>query len=420
MLKTAFNFKQNLAACFIRRPEQNHFEPIDGLRALSVLWMIVFHCIYFTGYFSKGEQFMELVSQPSLFWLAQGHFGVDTFFVISGFLIGYLLFKEHSNTGSLNLKQFYYRRALRLLPVYFALLAVYGVIFRSNMHNVWANIFYVNNFLPIENQAMGWTWSLAIEEQFYIVFPLFLLGLFTFKRNRLALLVGVFGTAVLIRGGLVYHYDLQLPLILHPTVDKAKFNFYFDTVYDKTYTRFGGLVLGVICAYLYLFNDISKKIAARKILSYAALFLSLGILAYYFFGTPPYLSSAVTEFFGQSYYVWYRYVFSAAVAYVMLFSLSPLGREMWLGKLLSHKAWYPIAQLSYGAYLIHPMVILLGYLGFLTPIPASMSGIAFNMAVVVAVTLLFSLLTYTLIEKPFLNLRQHSGALKQPEKSAVF
>jgi peptidoglycan/LPS O-acetylase OafA/YrhL len=100
---------------------------------------------------------------------------VDVFFVISGFIISHILMREHKATGRLDLKHFYLRRAIRLFPAYYVALGLYGVLDPLPLKNVWANLLYVNNFLPIEQQFMGWAWSLAIEEQFYIVFPIALL-----------------------------------------------------------------------------------------------------------------------------------------------------------------------------------------------------------------------------------------------------
>src|SRR5947208_2452901 len=104
--------------------------------------------------------------------------GVDIFFVISGYLIASLLLKEHDRTGGIRLKKFYARRAFRVLPAYLIGLCLTALILkeRSNIGHAWANLLFINNFLPASWQAMGWSWSLAIEEQFYIVFPVALIA----------------------------------------------------------------------------------------------------------------------------------------------------------------------------------------------------------------------------------------------------
>ena len=115
--------------------------------------------------------------------------GVDLFFVISGYLIGTILLSEYRTSGRLQIKRFYVRRFLRLMPVY-TVAMIAGLYFVHNIpreavlmefppfmnaNNMWANFLYVNNFLPINRQYMGWCWSLAIEEQFYLILPGFIL-----------------------------------------------------------------------------------------------------------------------------------------------------------------------------------------------------------------------------------------------------
>jgi peptidoglycan/LPS O-acetylase OafA/YrhL len=142
------------------------YEPsLDGIRSLAVVAVLTFHA--FPDYIPGG-------------WI-----GVDLFFVLSGFLITKILLDEIDRTGTLDLRIFYYRRFLRLMPpLWSVLLAVLPVIIIAKnsdlLFKAWAAAAtYLMNF----NRAFGWgpeyplghTWSLAAEEQFYLIWPVFIL-----------------------------------------------------------------------------------------------------------------------------------------------------------------------------------------------------------------------------------------------------
>ena len=185
------------------RPSQN-YKPIDGIRAIAVLWVIIFHAWLFqyNDFTSVGDRIFE---NPFLIWISKGDLGVDLFFVISGFLIGSILFKEFKKRNRLNFKKFYVRRVLRLLPVYvFAMIIGLYFIEGDSWKSAWSNLLYINNY--VRGSYMGWTWSLAIEEQFYIVIPFliaFVLPLF--KRKVIPFAVLTFITIVL-----TYHYSVNI------------------------------------------------------------------------------------------------------------------------------------------------------------------------------------------------------------------
>jgi peptidoglycan/LPS O-acetylase OafA/YrhL len=154
-----------------------HLPGLDGVRAFAVLAIIAFH----TG----------LSSVPA------GFYGVDAFFVLSGFLITSLLVKEWGESGTIRLRRFWARRARRLLPALFLLVAVIGIVMAvvprllTTPHilgDALSTVFYVSNWYSIHGGATYFsltsqpspllhTWSLAIEEQFYLVWPLVVLAL---------------------------------------------------------------------------------------------------------------------------------------------------------------------------------------------------------------------------------------------------
>ncbi|MQA01702.1 MAG: acyltransferase family protein [Streptosporangiales bacterium] len=168
------------------RPDSQYMPGIDGLRALSVLAVIGYHL--------------------DIPLLRGGFLGVDTFFVISGFLITDLLFNEWRDHGRVDLKAFWVRRARRLLPALWLLLAavaavvtvIGGDVGAGLRGNVAAALAYVSNWWQVAEQTsyvaqfgppppLLHLWSLAVEEQFYLVWPLLLVGLVRVLRSRQAL-----------------------------------------------------------------------------------------------------------------------------------------------------------------------------------------------------------------------------------------
>lgn len=217
-----------------RGKKMRYMPGLDGLRAIAVIGIIIYHL-------NKK-------------WLTGGFLGVDTFFVISGYLITSLLLKEYEETGIINLKNFWIRRIKRLLPAVLALLIIVGLatlIFEPDnivrvKHDIVTAIFYVSNwwfiakdvnyfeqfsFMPLKH-----LWSLAIEEQFYLFFPaILILLLLTIKKYRnVALLFWIISLVSL----------LLMVIISQPHMNHSR-------VYFGTDTRLQTLLLGVLLAFMW-------------------------------------------------------------------------------------------------------------------------------------------------------------------------
>ena len=206
---SAFAPRENIRHLLVAPP--SHFAPIDGLRALSILWVMLWHVLWYRVS-SMPIQTASAILDAAPRAVVAGHYGVDVFFVISGFLIASILMREQEARGAIDVKRFYARRFLRLMPAYFFALAVYCLAGGANCDTVWANVLYVNNFMPGGRQAMAWAWSLAIEEQFYLVFPAFLvLVYYRIERRRLLLLCSLLALAIAIRAGIVYQSGIAAP-----------------------------------------------------------------------------------------------------------------------------------------------------------------------------------------------------------------
>ena len=385
-----------MRSLWIRRPDATK-RPVDGLRALSVLWVIEYHTLAFIGRPLRNDAVGAVLRVVN-----RGHLGVDAFFVLSGFLIAWLLMREHEATGSIGLKTFYRRRAMRILPAYFVALAIHVLLIPRNRETAWANLLFVNNFLPESRQCMSWTWSLAVEEQFYIVFPLALLIALRISRP-LALIVVGFAISAIVRMAIVERYGIHLPRPDHQSL-------FSNMLYNKPYARFPQLLSGAFVAYLVGFTGTARKLqpypAVTSVVSLGAL---IAIVA---------LSSVKQPVFRYGwptaanflYFSFAQVIFAVAVAALLFVSLSGLAGGRMVSRLLSWRGFYPVSQLSYSAYLIHMIIIFVGIDLGVFPLARSEAAVFWYLLVIPVVTLIAAMPLYMLVEKPMMNLRERQSS----------
>lgn len=140
---------------------------LDGLRAIAVLLVVMAHSHHSNGF--PESPLMNYVFN-------EGQIGVDVFFVISGFLITTLLVREIDRDEKVNLKRFYIRRFIRIIPAYACLLAVVAILqsqgyFDLKMRDWIGALTYTTNFLYKPSWELGHSWSLSVEEHFYLIWP---------------------------------------------------------------------------------------------------------------------------------------------------------------------------------------------------------------------------------------------------------
>ena len=162
-------------------PSAERIPSLDGLRAISIMLVLLSH-LAGTGGFP--------ISAATMNPWALGSLGVTVFFVISGFLITGLLLDELRRTGRIRLGRFYFRRTLRIFPPYFAFLGALALASAGgwivlNSGDLWRSATYTSNYHDGRSWYVGHTWSLSVEEQFYLLWPAVLL----FARTRRALLI---------------------------------------------------------------------------------------------------------------------------------------------------------------------------------------------------------------------------------------
>ena len=206
-------------------------------------------------------------------WHGIGWSGVDLFFVLSGFLISGLLFTEYKNTGRINVKRFWIRRAFKIYPPFYGLIlltiAYFLIWYKTVPREILGDIFFVQNYAP---RIWGHGWSLAVEEHFYILLPLLFLLMIRWSNNkdnpfRRIPLISIFLTI----------------LCLYLRVSASHHTVEWDRLAFPTHLRVDALFAGVTLGYFNHFESASFRQRHRFPLWLAGLLLLLP--AYLFDGT---------------------------------------------------------------------------------------------------------------------------------------
>lgn len=337
----------------IYRPE------IDGLRAFAILPVMLFH--------AGIESF------------SGGYVGVDIFFVISGYLITSILISDMAN-GSFKLSHFYERRVRRIIPalffvvlcsIPFAWLFLHPLEMVDFAQSIIASVSFSSNILfwfeadyfdtAAEFKPLLHTWSLAVEEQFYILFPLLLMFIWKFGSSKIiAILIAIFLASFVAANILVFEY--------------SAFSFYLLP------TRAWEILIGVFCAFY-----LAKTKIATSSISQCLCVLGLVLIAVAVFAfdkhtpTPSYYSLLPT----------------VGAALIILFA----AKDTFVGKLLSNKLLVGIGLISYSAYLWHQPVLVFARFQFIELSLLLKIGC-------IALSLLLAFFTWMWIETPFRKSRK--------------
>jgi peptidoglycan/LPS O-acetylase OafA/YrhL len=340
---------------------------LDGLRAIAVLAVLLYH----------GD----------VSWARGGYFGVDAFFVLSGFLITSLLLAEWRNTGTIDLKAFWSRRARRLLPALALVLvgvAIYAyryapppevsqlrrdgltsLFYVANWGQVFGGVSYFEQFSP---SALKHTWSLAIEEQFYLLWPLVVFGFLRLARGSGRVLLGA--TAVMAGASAVLMYVLYKP------------GFDPSRVYYGTDTRAQSLLLGAVLGML-LIDRPAFLTTHRVALHRVAILAAIALAAIW-----------STTSFSAGWQYQGGFLVAAALVCVVITSVTDPHHTGNLGRALSNPALRRIGFISYGVYLFHWPIYV-----YLSPARTGLEGFEL-LALRLAVTFAIATLSYVIIESP--------------------
>lgn len=351
-----------------------HLPGINGLRALAALSVLWGHCFRKTF----GDWGIEGCKIPFI------DDGVTLFFVISGFLITYLLVSEKDVSGTVSIPRFYMRRILRIWPIYFLYIGVCAIVLAITGQpqdllngSLWAYCLFVGN-VPFALGVGLWPivhyWSIGVEEQFYLFWPWVVRG----RKHNLLKVAILLGSSWLVIKYLILFLCGHSPLYRFVAA-----------------TRFDCMMLGAVGAIVYFQKrELFNSIADNKLVTSMAWLLLLASGLY---------SQWIPAPVRPQYYA----VLSLLVVASQLSSTS-----FWIN--LEHRFFDYIGKISYGIYVIHPILIYVLsrlYLSISVSLSEPLQVVCIYI-LTTFVTILIAGLSYRFFEKPFLQLKNRYAVIE--------
>lgn len=383
----SFSLYKTVPAILSSNQPQSAITSINGMRVISMFWVILCHTYaFFQSEFKNPIYvFIDWTGRFSAQPIINGYFSVDSFFFLSGLLVAYLTFREMERKhGKFPYLSFYIHRIARLTPVYMFVLFLYWYLamYITNGPNLqvalgknsvgykncekywWTNFLYINNFYPTkpDDVCMGWTWYLANDMQFYIISPLFLIPLYHFLPIGLVSLVicllAAMGVTGFISGYYGYYANVLYTMIggkpLDPNIPDQ-----MQQIYIKPYCRIFPYLVGIFLGYV-----IYKKyrITFPPIINYLCygimwlIAIVTGITNVYglystFHGHVPSKAEDVL------YYMLSRFTWGVTLGLVVYACHNGYGGV--INRFLSLPFWVPLGRLTYTAYLVHEAILLI-------------------------------------------------------------
>nr|WP_255679543.1 acyltransferase [Methylocystis sp. WRRC1] len=381
-----------------KRPEPAPFKlgyrsELEGVRAIAVLSVMAVHAHWIGSGADLSKATLDLYPMG----FAGGLFGVDVFFVLSGFLITSLLLQEHRTWGQIDLRAFYTRRIMRLSPAMLMMLGACSVYLLSRGGSSgsfdWSAVlyasFYLSNFaLIFGGFALGMltpTWTLSVEEQFYSMWPLAMTRLAAIPRR--ATVVKILLTAIL--------GAWALRMLLHESAYAFGAWSLGTSALYLIFARADGLLCGALVAFVAHWGwlpDAARHGAKLQLLGW---FCALTIAALIWFGPGPLtdgLPNAVVL------YNCYAYLSVATALLIVVLLVAPPKAMLTLLR------WRPLAwtgKISYGLYLYHMFIFVM--------IPVATLGQGLSFVLAFALSFAVAAVSYFAVEKRFLDLRGTLG-----------
>lgn len=354
---------------------------LDHLRALAILLVFIYH-------YSRLFPHPEWMSPIGKF----GWTGVDLFFVLSGYLISSQLFETIKAGKKISFPVFFIKRFFRIIPAYLVVVAIYFCIPYAREYEalapLWKYLTFTQNLgLDLQTQrTFSHAWSLCIEEQFYFVLPLTLIGLAYFKsfKKAFVLLIALFIFGFAIR---FYSYKNLVGPFLE---DDNGWSYWYTWIYYPTYCRLDGLLTGVSIAALFVFKPKIKE----RICKYGNMLLLLSVIIL----TAAYFVCMDERSFEAS--IFGFPLVSIGYGILLMGAISPNS----IFYKFNSKTTTAIATGSYGIYLTHKIVI------HITQDQLSKTGIEPNSNLIflgcTVTCLIAAFVLNRLIEQPFLRWRE--------------
>lgn len=360
---------------------------LDLLRAIAIAWVMLYHV---TSYGVRLPDVIEF-----------GWMGVDLFFVLSGFLIGWQVLKPYTVGQRPDWQRFFVRRAWRVLPAYWVVLAAYfavPVIRESpNIQPAWHFLTFTQNMFADYHAARAFShvWSLCIEEHFYLLLPavVWLLSRKPSARKTALTALAVLAGGMVLRGW-IWEHDVA-PYFHLKDGPGNFYHRYVERIYNPTYARLDGLLAGVMLAVVRGFRPRWWSWMMQRPLWFLAPGLA-GVLATMGLSTPGYAGAV----FGYP-------LLSLGFALILVAAASPAS---WVGR-TTLPGVAQLASMAFSLYLTHKAVyhLVRHYLGGVVP-QATFSALLVYLGAALAV----GALLYFAVERPGLRLRERYDNMARP------
>ncbi|VEN47335.1 unnamed protein product [Callosobruchus maculatus] len=391
---------------------------IHGLRFLGMLWVIGVHSIFYQVDFFKDQAVGFRISEEFFSQIfSNSTYCVDTYLLMSGFLIGYLYFKaknpHEEAKKSINwlgkiseFFQMYMNRYLRLTPPYIVLILFADCVYTYFKYSSsltsferqdelcekywWRNLLYINNLYPRSEMCLSWSWYLSLDTQAFMV-ATFLLILST-----IAFKIAAVFTILLVIGNIAAVSMKSYSIGYIPTMDEQFAQ--LDAIYDLPWHRIGPYLVGLITAYflkVQLENKLNLQKRTRVFLWTVFPLLNLWIL---FTIYTRQISTEYSAFYmGTSRVLW-----GIGISWILIACCT--GNAPLLNKFLSFKGFIPLSRMTYCAYLLNPLTAQMMFLGSESAFTAVKASMALSICAVSLNTFYMSYLYCLMFECPFVLL----------------
>ncbi|KAL5012556.1 hypothetical protein ScPMuIL_011107 [Solemya velum] len=413
----SFSVYTNTQKILSSRQATGSLGAVNGIRFLTLTWVILGHVhTNIQGMGANAEEYYSHLKRWSYQAVVNATVSVDTFFVLSGLLVAYLVLREKErNKGRINWLLFYFHRYWRLTPPYMLVLMVYVPLFQywSNgpmwpqtgitrdycKTTWWTNLIYVNNLVRVENMCMAWSWYLADDMQFYIISPLLFMPLYYFGKFG-AIVGGLFIAGSAVGSGVVSWNYRMVPNIISDDITPSKYMDFFNNYYIKPYCRIGPYVMGVFTGYvLYKYQCRPRLKRVYVVLGWIlATVCCLSVL----YGLYPEMNGhPLTPEVAAVYNALARTAWGVGISWLIFACASGYGG--FVNDLLSWEGFVPLSRLTYCAYLVHPIVIATGSYSQRTSSYVTEVDLSYNFVANVILTYGCAFLTSLVFEAPMIR-----------------